>query len=319
MALGWLWDSILKATAQPSPISTTPAFSPGPCSTREPALGRRRRKGLEVLYEQCSDQSTPIIPSSTSLGVRPSSSTMVWYSASVRATSRSFFAATAELTDVVADQRTGQEACLAEDLEPVADAPDQAPVGGEADDRVHHRAEAGDRTAAEVVAVGEATRQDDAVAVLQVLFLVPEVLELGSQHLRDHPAAVPVGPRPREDHDPELHSVLAAPACSRSATASTWKRTSSMTWLASSFRHISETWRRPSASSAAVTVISMNLPTLTSSTSSKPSRCSPARTVSPCGSFTTGFSITTTWALSFTTCPAPPPCRRGRGPSSACR
>ncbi len=29
---GWLCDSILKVTAQPSPMSTTPAFSPIPAS-----------------------------------------------------------------------------------------------------------------------------------------------------------------------------------------------------------------------------------------------------------------------------------------------
>ena len=38
---GWLWISILKTAASPSPMSTAPAFSPGPCSTRGP--GRRQR------------------------------------------------------------------------------------------------------------------------------------------------------------------------------------------------------------------------------------------------------------------------------------
>ena len=38
---GWLWLSTLKATARPSPTSITPAFSPGPCSTRAP-VGRQR-------------------------------------------------------------------------------------------------------------------------------------------------------------------------------------------------------------------------------------------------------------------------------------
>ena len=36
---GWLCDSILKTAASPSPISTAPAFSPGPCSTRGPRVG----------------------------------------------------------------------------------------------------------------------------------------------------------------------------------------------------------------------------------------------------------------------------------------
>src|ERR671938_563797 len=40
---GWLWDSILNTAATPSPRSTTPAFSPGPSSTRSPWLGSRGR------------------------------------------------------------------------------------------------------------------------------------------------------------------------------------------------------------------------------------------------------------------------------------
>ena len=38
---GWLCDSILKTAASPSPMSTAPAFSPGPCSTCGP-FGRQR-------------------------------------------------------------------------------------------------------------------------------------------------------------------------------------------------------------------------------------------------------------------------------------
>ena len=48
-ALGWLWDSTLKATDQPSPTSTAPAFSPGPITTRGPSVGRRRRSFRECL------------------------------------------------------------------------------------------------------------------------------------------------------------------------------------------------------------------------------------------------------------------------------
>ena len=36
---GWLCDSILKTAASPSPMSTAPAFSPGPCTTRGPSVG----------------------------------------------------------------------------------------------------------------------------------------------------------------------------------------------------------------------------------------------------------------------------------------
>jgi len=48
-ALGWLWDSTLKATAQPSPRSTAPAFSPGPMTTRSPSVGSVRSSGRECL------------------------------------------------------------------------------------------------------------------------------------------------------------------------------------------------------------------------------------------------------------------------------
>ena len=41
MKLGWLWLSILKTAASPSPISTTPAFSPGPWITQGAVVGSR--------------------------------------------------------------------------------------------------------------------------------------------------------------------------------------------------------------------------------------------------------------------------------------
>ncbi len=46
---GWLWLSIFSATAQPSPTSTTPAFSPGPCSTAGPEVGKAAKNGRECL------------------------------------------------------------------------------------------------------------------------------------------------------------------------------------------------------------------------------------------------------------------------------
>ncbi len=48
-ALGWLWDSTLKATAQPLPTSTAPAFSPGPMTTAGPSVGSVRSSFLECL------------------------------------------------------------------------------------------------------------------------------------------------------------------------------------------------------------------------------------------------------------------------------
>src|SRR5918998_341463 len=65
---GWLCDSSLKATARPSPTDTTPAFSPGPASTRSPDVGSVRRWTLLDLYEQCSDHWTEYIASSDTVG-----------------------------------------------------------------------------------------------------------------------------------------------------------------------------------------------------------------------------------------------------------
>ena len=50
-ALGWLWLSILNATARPSPIEMTPAFSPGPATTPSSAVpvGSVSSSGLRAL------------------------------------------------------------------------------------------------------------------------------------------------------------------------------------------------------------------------------------------------------------------------------
>ena len=87
-AEGWLWDSILNATAQPSGRRRTPAFSPGPWTTCGPVVGKVLSTGFECLYEQCSDQSAENTPSSVSVGARPSISRMRPYSTSLRLCSR---------------------------------------------------------------------------------------------------------------------------------------------------------------------------------------------------------------------------------------
>src|SRR5256885_14129399 len=51
---GGVWLSILKIAASPSPISMTPAFSPGPQMTRGPGVGSVIRHFFADLYEQCS-------------------------------------------------------------------------------------------------------------------------------------------------------------------------------------------------------------------------------------------------------------------------
>jgi|SRR5450759_1894027 len=88
MKLGWLWLSILNTAASPSPISTTPAFSPGPWITQGAVVGNCRSQTRDDLYEQCSDHMTLNTPSSVSVGVRPMMASTLAYSSAPRPNSR---------------------------------------------------------------------------------------------------------------------------------------------------------------------------------------------------------------------------------------
>src|SRR6266446_9945197 len=74
----------------------------------------------------------------------------------------------------VAHQRSGQQSRLTQNLEAVADAEDQSAAVGELTDRFHHGRELSDGASAEVVAEGEASGDDDGVAVLEVVRVMPE-------------------------------------------------------------------------------------------------------------------------------------------------
>src|SRR5262249_19946774 len=84
MKEGWLWLSILKTTASPSPMSTTPAFSPGPWITWAPLVGSVLSHTRDDLYEQCSLHITEKMPSSVSEGSRPRICKSRWYSSGDR-------------------------------------------------------------------------------------------------------------------------------------------------------------------------------------------------------------------------------------------
>src|ERR1700710_1392250 len=81
---GWLWLSILNTTAWPSPMSITPAFSPGPWITQGALVGSPLRCSRDDLYEQCSFHIAEKIPSSVKLGTRPMSFKMRSYSSGLR-------------------------------------------------------------------------------------------------------------------------------------------------------------------------------------------------------------------------------------------
>ena len=84
--------------------------------------------------------------------------------------------AAAEAKVVVAQQRSRQQARLAEHLEAVADAEHVAAVPHELGDRLHHRRETGDGPWPQVVPVREAARHHHGIDALQVAVAMPEDL-----------------------------------------------------------------------------------------------------------------------------------------------
>ena len=72
----------------------------------------------------------------------------------------------------------GQKSALGQDLEAVTDADDQSAVRGILLDSRHHWGKLGNRTAAQVVTVGETAGEDDGVHIAYVSIFVPD--ELGS-------------------------------------------------------------------------------------------------------------------------------------------
>src|SRR5439155_17595083 len=108
------------------------------------------------------------------------------------------------------------EPSLAQDLEAVTDAEDEAAVGGKPRDRLHHGREPGDRTAAKVVAVREAAREDDGTDVGKFGLRVPDAHGLGAERL-ERQLCVPVVLRSGEDHDRDSWRVAGAHRASPSA------------------------------------------------------------------------------------------------------
>src|SRR5919197_1094053 len=102
-----------------------------------------------------------------------------------------------------------QQPGLAEHLEAVAYAQHRAALGGEAAHRVHHRREARDRAAAQVVAVGEAAGDDQRIHLAHFLVAVPEGERLAPDVL-DRGPGVAVVARPLEGHHSDSHAASAA-------------------------------------------------------------------------------------------------------------
>ena len=113
----------------------------------------------------------------------------------------------AKLQLAVPQHRAGQQAGFEQHLEAIADAEHRAAAGGKPFDFAHDRREAGHRSGPEIVAVREATRQDDDVGALEVRVLVPDVLGLLAEHLSGGVVRVLVAVGSGKDDDREFHAI----------------------------------------------------------------------------------------------------------------
>ena len=95
---------------------------------------------------------------------------------SVRVLDTQVKALAAEEKSVVAHQRAGQKPRFAENLEAIADAEHQDAGISRKTDSPHDRREPGDRSAAEVIAIGEAARENHGIISGKGSFLMPDDL-----------------------------------------------------------------------------------------------------------------------------------------------
>src|SRR5712692_8087665 len=105
----------------------------------------------------------------------------------------------------VAHQRSGQQSRLTQNLEAVADTEDQSAPVGELTNRSHHGREFGDGASTEVVAEGEASGDDNGVAVLEVVRVVPEESYGLLGNLLDGPESIVVTVRSGENNNAKFH------------------------------------------------------------------------------------------------------------------
>ena len=112
-----------------------------------------------------------------------------------------------EVEAFVSNERAGQEAALAEDLEAVADAEDGASGGGEIFHRLHDWRKLCDRAAAQVVAVGKTAGNDDGVEAGERGVFVPDEVGGAAGEGVQGKNAILVAVRAGETEDGEFHCL----------------------------------------------------------------------------------------------------------------
>jgi phosphoribosylpyrophosphate synthetase len=107
----------------------------------------------------------------------------------------------------VAHERSGKQPGFAENLETVADAEDESASVGELTNGFHDRRKLRDSASAEVIAKGKASRNDDGIAVLQVVRVVPEKSYGLLSDMLDRPESIVVAVGTGENYDAKFHGA----------------------------------------------------------------------------------------------------------------
>ena len=102
-------------------------------------------------------------------------------------------------------QGSGQQAAFAQDLKAVTNTQDEPAVRREALDCLHHRGEASDSPAAQVVSVRKPARQYHGIDISQFLGIVPNKLCLMAEVLRHSVKSVVIAVASGEDDNADFH------------------------------------------------------------------------------------------------------------------
>src|SRR5713226_1003515 len=113
-----------------------------------------------------------------------------------------------ETQAAVAHHSARKQAGFEQNLKAIADPKNHAAVPGKLPDRFHHRRKACDGSGAQIIAVREAARQNDGVAIREVLRLVPDKFDGLFQDVPEGIKRVVVAIGPGEDDDSKFHVVV---------------------------------------------------------------------------------------------------------------
>ncbi len=155
----------------------------------------------------------------------------------------------------IPQKRPGQKPRFAKNLKAVADANDHSAPHRKVGDFAHNGGKTGNGSRAQIIAVRETARQDNHIAIIQIMVLVPEIDHRLFQDILYNVITIIVTVGTGKSNHAKLHFPF-----------SSSMRKSSMTGLDKSLRAISRNFSSASLELAAATSTSKTLPERTEAT-----------------------------------------------------